>query len=110
MIVESVQPCGYRRDEQGGQREEQNLFDNFDCNEGGFDNEVDSDDEDVVDDDHEETAPASDGAAGGRLEGDEEGGPRAEHTEGAAFKTLRAVEKIYVRCFLCTWVTLVRSR
>ena len=35
---------------------------------------------------HEETAPAGDGAAGGRLEGDEEGGPRAEHTEGAALK------------------------
>ena len=37
-------------------------------------------------DHHEETAPAGDGAAGRRLEGDEEGGPRAEHTEGAALK------------------------
>ena len=100
MIVESVQPCGYRRDEQGGQREEENLFDNFDCN----DNEVDSDDagdnEDVVDDDHEQTAPAGDGAAGGRLEGDEEGGPRAEHTKRAAYKTFRYGEKICDRMFL----------
>ena len=40
------------------------------------------DNEDV--DHHEETAPASDGAAGGCLEGDEERGPRAEHTKGAA--------------------------
>ena len=43
-------------------------------------------DNDPAVDHHEETAPAGDGAAGRRLEGDEEGGPRAEHTEGAALK------------------------
>ena len=75
-------------------------FDNFHYN----DNEVDSDDavdedavddDDVVDDDHEETAPAGDGAAGGRLEGDGEGGPRAEYAKRAAFKTLRQGKKMY---------------